>query len=38
VADSLSARIMGSGDVRAGEVRGEVSKSVMGSGSVTVGR
>lgn len=37
VADSLKARIMGSGDVRAREVRGPVSKTVMGSGSVTIG-
>jgi hypothetical protein len=38
VADRLSARIMGSGDVHAREVRGDISKTVMGSGSVTVGR
>lgn len=38
VADSLRARIAGSGDVRVAEVRGEVSKAVMGSGSVRVGR
>jgi hypothetical protein len=37
VADSLKARILGSGDVRAREVRGPVSKTVMGSGSVTIG-
>lgn len=37
VADSLKARIMGSGDVRARQVRGPVSKTVMGSGSVTIG-
>lgn len=36
-ADSLKARIAGSGDVRAREVKGEVSKSIMGSGAVTVG-
>jgi hypothetical protein len=36
-ADTLRARIAGSGDVHAAEVRGEVSKSVMGSGSVRVG-
>jgi len=38
VADSLKARIMGSGDVRVREVRGPVSKMVMGSGGVTIGR
>lgn len=38
VADQLKARIMGSGDVHAREVRGPVSKVVMGSGSVSVGR
>lgn len=37
VADSLKARIAGSGDVRVREVRGPVSKSVMGSGGVFVG-
>lgn len=37
VADTLKARIAGSGDVRAREVRGEVSKSVIGSGGVTIG-
>ncbi|RAK61615.1 hypothetical protein DJ021_18315 [Phenylobacterium hankyongense] len=37
VADNLKARIAGSGDVRARAVRGEVSKSVMGSGGVTIG-
>lgn len=37
VADSLEARIAGSGDVRAREVRGRVSKSVIGSGGVFVG-
>lgn len=37
-ADSLRARIAGSGDVHADEVTGEVSKIVMGSGSVRVGR
>lgn len=37
VADSLNARVMGSGDVHAREVRGGVSKRVMGSGGVTVG-
>jgi len=37
VADSLKARIAGSGDVRAREVRGPISKSVMGSGGVSVG-
>jgi len=38
VADRLKARVMGSGDVRAREVRGEVVKTVMGSGDVVVGR
>lgn len=38
VADSVKARIAGSGDVRVREVRGAVSKSVMGSGGVIVGR
>lgn len=37
VADSLRARIAGSGDVHASEVKGEISKVVMGSGSVRVG-
>lgn len=37
VADSLKARIAGSGDVHAREVRGPISKAVMGSGGVTVG-
>jgi len=37
VADSLKARIAGSGDVRARQVRGPVSKAVMGSGGVTIG-
>jgi hypothetical protein len=36
-ADTLRARIAGSGDVRAREVKGEVSKTVMGSGGVTIG-
>ena len=36
-ADTLKARIAGSGDVHAGEVRGPVSKSILGSGHVTVG-
>ena len=38
VADSLKAHIAGSGDVRAREVKGSVSKTVMGSGGVTIGR
>jgi putative autotransporter adhesin-like protein len=38
VADSLKARIAGSGDVHAREVRGPISKAVMGSGGVTVGQ
>jgi Putative auto-transporter adhesin, head GIN domain len=37
VADSLTARIAGSGDVRAKQVTGSVSKTVMGSGGVTIG-
>jgi hypothetical protein len=37
VADTLKARIAGSGDVRARQVRGQVSKTVMGSGGVTIG-
>lgn len=37
VADSLKARVAGSGDVHAREVKGEVSKSIMGSGGVTIG-
>jgi hypothetical protein len=36
-ADSLKARIAGSGDVRAREVKGQVSKTVMGSGGVIIG-
>jgi len=36
-ADSLRARIAGSGDVHATEVKGPVSKTIMGSGSVRVG-
>jgi hypothetical protein len=36
-ADNLKARVAGSGDVRAREVKGEVSKTIMGSGSVTIG-
>ena len=37
-AGSLKARIAGSGDVRARQVTGSVSKTVMGSGGVTIGR
>lgn len=37
VADSLSATIAGSGDVHVNEVKGDVSKRVMGSGAVRVG-
>jgi hypothetical protein len=36
-AGNLKARIMGSGDVRAREVTGHVSKTIMGSGGVSVG-
>ena len=38
VADTLKARIAGSGDVRALKVTGSVSKTVMGSGGVTIGK
>ena len=37
VADSLKARIAGSGDVRVKQVRGEVPKTVMGSGNINIG-
>ncbi|WP_337188929.1 DUF2807 domain-containing protein [Phenylobacterium sp.] len=37
-AETLRARIAGSGDVFAAEVKGEVTKTVLGSGSVRVGR
>lgn len=37
VADTLRARIAGSGDVRARQVTGPVSKTIMGSGGVTIG-
>ena len=37
VADSLHATVAGSGDVKARQVTGQVSKTVMGSGSVTIG-
>ena len=37
VAETLKARIAGSGDVRAARVTGSVSKTVMGSGGVTIG-
>lgn len=37
VADNLKARIMGSGDVRAHQVTGHISKTIMGSGGVSVG-
>lgn len=37
-ADSLKATIAGSGDVRARQVTGQVSKTVMGSGGVTIGK
>ncbi|HEV2533452.1 GIN domain-containing protein [Phenylobacterium sp.] len=36
-ADTLKARIAGSGDVHAREVKGPISKMVMGSGGVSVG-
>lgn len=38
VADSLTARVAGSGDIHAREVRGEISRAILGSGDVTVGR
>lgn len=34
---TLKARIAGSGDVKAREVKGEISKSVIGSGSIIIG-
>jgi hypothetical protein len=37
VADTLKARIAGSGDVHARQVTGSISKTVMGSGGVTIG-
>jgi hypothetical protein len=37
VADTLTARIAGSGDVRARQVKGQVRKTVMGSGAVRIG-
>lgn len=37
VADTLAARITGSGDVSAHQVKGEISKTVIGSGSIHVG-
>jgi hypothetical protein len=37
-AQSLKARIAGSGDVHAKEVKGEVSKAIVGSGGVSIGR
>ena len=36
-ADSLDARIAGSGDVRANEVKGEISQADHGLGRVRVG-
>lgn len=36
-AQTLKARIAGSGDVRVREVKGAVSKTIMGSGAVTIG-
>jgi hypothetical protein len=35
--ESVKARIAGSGDIRVKEVTGEVSKTIMGSGAVTIG-
>jgi hypothetical protein len=37
VAETLNARIAGSGDVRVRQVRGSVSRSVVGSGGVRIG-
>jgi len=37
VAETLKARVAGSGDIRARQVTGQVSKTIMGSGSITVG-
>lgn len=37
VTDSVKARIAGSGDIRVKEVKGDISKTIMGSGSVTIG-
>lgn len=37
VAQTLTARIAGTGDVRVREVKGAVSKTVLGSGAVTIG-
>jgi hypothetical protein len=37
VADTLRARIAGSGDIRVRQVTGPISKTVMGSGGVTIG-
>jgi hypothetical protein len=38
VAETLKARVAGSGDVRAKQVTGEIHKTIMGSGGVTIGR
>ena len=38
VADSLKATVAGSGDIHARQVTGEVRKTIMGSGGVTIGR
>lgn len=38
VAQSLKVRIAGSGDVHVKDVKGEVSKAILGSGGVSVGR
>jgi hypothetical protein len=38
VAETLKARVAGSGDIRARQVTGEVHKTIMGSGGVTIGR
>jgi hypothetical protein len=37
-ADTLKALVAGSGDIRAKQVTGEVHKTIMGSGGVTIGR
>jgi len=37
VAETLRARVAGSGDIRAKQVTGEIHKTIMGSGGVTIG-
>ena len=38
VAETLKARVAGSGDVRVRQVTGDIHKTIMGSGGVTIGR